>query len=309
MEILSASSSSTRRRDSSVNLRHANVKYSGAFGGVTLGQGSEAGDSSAGSDTTGVWGIGHGAGTPPDDFTLGRFFGSLDAGGRVNMVRYDSPDLGPVKAALSVGNGDRVSALLKLSQDFNGTSLGAKLGWLGWKDDARVGPDRDPGKRRKNPSIISASAGVDMANGLTVSGAWAKGDHMHVNFRSAPEASDAFLKRFDLTRDYFLVPHEGKEKAIVTDEDSHPTEPSYFQAEIGYKFNGGNTGVAASWYRSQDFMVEDSEGTAIGIGARHTLPKAGAQLYAAVQKYDVDLVKDKKGQAETVFMVGTLVKF
>ncbi len=292
---------------SSVKLRHANVQYSGAFGKFTLGQGSEAGDGSAYSDTTGVFGIGHGAGTSTD-FTLGSFFGSLDAGDRVNMVRYDSPALGPVGAAFSVGNDDRVSGLLQLSQEFGGT-FGAKLGWVGWPDPSRAGPNSGTGKRLNNPSTISASFGVDMASGLTVSGAWAKGDNHYVDFSDADEADSAFLKRFDLTPEYFVEPHERKQKAIVTDTDSHPTDPSYFQAEIGYKFNGGNTGVAVSWYRFGDFIVDGSEGTALGIGAKHTLPKAGADLYVAAQNYDVDLVKGKKGQDETVFVVGTLVKF
>ena len=46
-----------------VKLRHANVQYGGDFGRVTLGQGSEAGDGSQYLATTGVNGIGHGAGT------------------------------------------------------------------------------------------------------------------------------------------------------------------------------------------------------------------------------------------------------
>ena len=63
-------------------------------------------------------------------------------------------------------------------------------------------------------------------------------------------------------------------------------DPSYFQIEIGYLI--GNTGVAVSWYQSQDFVSAGSSGTAIGIGARHTLPAVGADIYAAVQNYDVE---------------------
>ena len=89
-----------------VNLRHANLQYGGDFGKVTIGQGSEAGDGSQYSDTTGVNGIGHGAGTSTD-FSLGDYFGSLDGGGRVNMIRYDTPSIGPISAAVSVANGDK----------------------------------------------------------------------------------------------------------------------------------------------------------------------------------------------------------
>ena len=234
-----------------VKLRHANVQYGGAFGKVTLGQGSEAGDGSAYSDTTGVFGIGHGAGTGAG-FGLSSYFGSLDAGSRVNMVRYDSPNLGPVGAAVSIANGDRVSGRLKLSTEFSGTSFGAQLATL---------------QERRDKSTLGASFGATMASGLTLSGAWAKGKEMGANL----------------------------------------TDPSYFQVEIGYKF--GNTGVAASWYNSEDFVAEGSEGTAIGIGARHTLPKAAAEIYAAAQNYDVEMTSGAKGVDETVFVVGTRVKF
>ena len=244
---------------SSVKLRHANVQLGGPFGKVTLGQGSEAGDGSAYSDTTGVFGIGHGAGTAATSdngadglFSLGSYFGSLDGGGRVNMVRYDAPDLGPVGAAVSVANGDRLSGRLKLSSEFSGTSFGAQLATLQMPDDE---------------SILGASFGATMASGLTLSGAWAKGKEMGTNL----------------------------------------TDPSYFQVEIGYKF--GNTGVAASWYNSEDFVNEGSEGTAFGIGARHTLPKAGAELYAAAQNYDVERTSGAESEDETVFVVGTRVKF
>ena len=145
--------------DGSLGLRHANVQYSGGFGKMTLGQGSEAGDGSAYSDTTGVFGIGHGAGTS-SDFSLGSYFGSLDGGGRVDMIRYDTPSLGPASVAVSLANGDRVSGRFKLSGDFGGTSLGAQLATLQESGDK---------------STIGASFGVTMASGLTLSGAWAKG--------------------------------------------------------------------------------------------------------------------------------------
>ncbi len=236
--------------DGSLGLRHANVQYSGGFGKMTIGQGSEAGDGSAYSDTTGVFGIGHGAGTP-SDFSLGSYFGSLDAGGRVDMVRYDTPSLGPASVAVSLANDDQVSGRFKLGTDLGGTSVGAQLATL-----------QQPG----DTSTMGASIGATMASGLTLSGAWAKGKEMGNNM----------------------------------------TDPSYFQAEIGYKF--GNSGVAVSWYRSNDFVNEDSKGNALGIGARHTLPKANAELYIAMQNYDVE---DAVGgdMEETVYVVGSRVKF
>ena len=55
--------------------------------------------------------------------------------------------------------------------------------------------------------------------------------------------------------------------------------------EIGYIF--GNTGVAMTWYQSKDFVTAGSKGTSLGLGATHNFPKAGAQVYAAVETFDV----------------------
>ena len=95
----------------------------------------------------------------------------------------------------------------------------------------------------------------------------------------------------------------------VDSVDAMPTkvDPSYFQLEIGYKF--GNTAVSASWYQSSDFVVEGSKGTAIGVGATHVFPKAGAQVYAAVENYDVTPTAGGASMDGTVFMLGTLVSF
>ena len=280
----------------SLTLRHANVQYSGGFGKITIGQGSEAGDGSAYSDTTGVFGIGHGAGTS-SDFSLGDYFGSLDAGGRVEMVRYDTPALGPVSAAVSVANGDRVSGLLQLSSEFGGTTFGAKLATL-----------QKPG----DTSTLGASFGATMASGLTLSGAWAKGKDQGAKPSSVeieaveecPEASE--LKPTEACLPITSGAVTGGVKYSLSAARA-ATDPSYLQAEVGYKF--GNSGVALSWYKSDDFVAKGSEGTAIGIGARHTLPKVNAELYTAVQNYSVKKMEGAESEKETVFVVGTRVKF
>ena len=85
------------------------------------------------------------------------------------------------------------------------------------------------------------------------------------------------------------------------------TDPSYFQAAIAYTF--GDTTVSASWYSSEDFKNKGSEGTAIGVGVNHNLPKVGAQVYAAVQGYDAEDRMAMLDTDETVLVVGTRVKF
>jgi hypothetical protein len=85
------------------------------------------------------------------------------------------------------------------------------------------------------------------------------------------------------------------------------TDPSYFQLEIGYNF--GDTTVAATWYKSSDFMGDGSEGTAIGIGATHVIGKTGASVFAAARKYDADNAAGMKAVDTSVFLLGTVVTF
>ena len=325
-----------------LNLRHANVQLTNSsVGKITIGKGSEAGDGSAYSDTTGVFGIGHGAGTSPD-FTLGSYFGSLDAGGRSEMIRYDSPAVGPMSAAVSIANGDQVSALVALKSDFAGTSFGAKLATLQYPSE------KDADGVERDRSIIGASLGATLPSGLTLSGAWAKGKDMSGVDRVAAVAASGGVSAYyrtvqgcfsDTSGDYVeptrsgtppaysyacpsgstleLGPVPVREAVAATGgragQKAVWTDPSYFQTEIGYKF--GNSGVAVSWYKSSDFVTEGSEGTALGLGVRHTLPKANAELYAAMQKYSVERSAKRRAanlpteQSETVFVVGTRVKF
>ena len=94
--------------------------------------------------------------------------------------------------------------------------------------------------------------------------------------------------------------------AVAAVTKDHVVDPSYVRLGIGYTF--GNTTVAASWYNSEDFVMMGSEGTAIGVGASHTLPKVGATIHASVQNYTVEMM-DGAEMDETVLQIGTLVTF
>ena len=103
-----------RLRNGSLGLRHANVNYAGEFGKLTIGQGSEAGDGSTYKGGVGTFGVGHGR-QKGSAFTLGPYFGSLDAGTRTNNIRYDTPSIGPVGAAVSIRNPRQVPVGLDTS--------------------------------------------------------------------------------------------------------------------------------------------------------------------------------------------------
>ena len=298
--------------DGSLGLRHANVNYAGDFGKITIGQGSEAGDGSAYKGGVGTFGIGHGQ--EKGSATLGSYFGSLDAGTRTHMIRYDTPAIGPVGAALSVGNDDRISAAVTLSTEFSGSSFNAMVASL--REDSNV--------MGKAQETIGASFGVSMANGLGISGAWARGDN---HGSKAAMDDEEMAGCFDDTTGAMTDPVGIGTDGSATNDigmgcatgstaglymgGAMPammgTDPSFFQAAIAYTF--GDTKVAASWYSSEDFMMKGSEGTAFGVGVNHNLPKVGAEVYAAAQNYDVTPMSGAQSMDETVFVVGTRVKF
>ena len=150
-----------------LSLRHANVWYSGSFGKMTIGQGSEAGDASAYSDKSGVFGVNHGQGGNPGADASGRplggYWSSLDAGTRSNNIRYDAPSLGPVTPSISLGGDDAISAKIVLSQDIAGTAVKAQLGAKSSSGAA-------------GSELVGASIGVKLPGGFTWSGAWANQD-------------------------------------------------------------------------------------------------------------------------------------
>ena len=157
-----------------LGLRYAEVWFSGGYGKVTIGQGDQGGEGSVYNGAAAVTGTGHGqdnngvtkradpAASKPK--TTVNYYTSLDGGaGRNERLRYDTADLGPISAAVSIGNGDQVSAGLKLTQDLGGTTFKAGIGTVQFAG----------GK-----STISASAGVTLDSGISISGAWGKGtDH------------------------------------------------------------------------------------------------------------------------------------
>ena len=344
-----------------LSLRYADLHFGGEFGKISVGHGDQGGEGSVYNDKSGVLGIGHGQERGASEL-VGPYFGSLDGGGgRNGRVRYDTPSVGPISASVSIGNDDQISAGIKISQDFDGTSFGAMIGTLQKPGDA---------------STISASAGVKLPSGITVSGAWGSArnmtgmaavDPIPAHFRYVDIRDNlvraGFGWRYGRGGDQLLrFPHArspnqnrswsrrpGADAATVADgelakelkrdlfamADCNPAEdaalggppttscakrkypatpgvaativdPNFYQATVGYVF--GDTSVAVSWYQSSDFQRDGSEGTALGIGFNHNLPKIGANLWVSAQNHSVDKA-DGSNVDDTVVTIGTRIKF
>lgn len=127
-----------------------------------------------------------------------------------------------------------------------------------------------------SPTTIGLSVGTKLPSGFTLSAAWAK------------QTVDRVVEDGEVV--------------------NNGTDPSFVQSTLGYVF--GNSSVGVSWYDSSDFKNKGSDGTMLGIGFKHTMPKAGVDLYATVQTLDVeDAAADGMDTKDTVFVLASRVRF
>ena len=153
--------------DTGDDIRHSALWFSGNWGKVNLGHTSDAYDGVQFVDKSGtglinnpfqnsVFGVstkisGTTGTTGP---TVGAVFTSLD-GGRLDVIRYDSPKFGPVSAKVAHGNNDHWSGQLALDTSFAGHTLAAKIG-------ARTHEGRDSDTRIGGSASILFSQGTSL---------------------------------------------------------------------------------------------------------------------------------------------------
>jgi predicted porin len=129
--------------DNAFTIRHSALFFSGNWGKVSLGHTSDAHDGRSFADLSNTWLVNevssfteHGgaiawrtsAGGTAGGTTLGSAFGSFD-GGRRDVIRYDTPAMGPASAAVSIGNNERWSVGGGLYTALGGGELSMAAGY------------------------------------------------------------------------------------------------------------------------------------------------------------------------------------
>ena len=117
------------------DIRHSYLYFSGDFGKVTLGHTGPAGNGAMWKSHSGAWaGAEYSSAEVASGVSLSRSDGSGTAGsvwsafGSVNasrqdILRYDTPSIGPASLAVSIDNGDNWSFGASLSTDVGGGSV------------------------------------------------------------------------------------------------------------------------------------------------------------------------------------------
>ena len=149
-------SNSTAGGKTDMRVRHANVSLSSAAGTVTFGQGSSAADGAHYADVGSTWIAGatnwcsYGGGGPACV--------TFD-NGRDELIRYDSPALGPASISASFGEDDFWDVATSISGSAGDASYDLNVGYIG----------------KEESEAIMASAAVTVGS-TGVAAAWSQGD-------------------------------------------------------------------------------------------------------------------------------------
>ena len=221
--------------------------------------------------------------------------------GKITMGQSDQGGEGSAysdKSGVTIGHG----------QETGGTALG---GYFGSLDG---GGSRNEVLRYDSPKLgmagvaLSAGNGNQYSAGVTVSGdmggtdVGAKLGYLKQSDADGKPSTLGISAGTKLAGGFTLSAAWAKQSVENTEVD-----PSYFQSTLGYVF--GNSSVGVSWYKSSDFKNKGSDGTMIGIGMKHTMPKAGVDLYATVQTLDVEDPAASMDTKDTVFVLASRVRF
>lgn len=161
------------------DIRHSALFFSGDWGKVTMGHTSDAQDGTSFADLSNTWlvnewasnfdhggiiafgGAGNTAGT-----TLGSAFSSFD-GGRRDLIRYDSPALGPVTLAVSIADNSRWSIGAFSSTSLGGGELSANVGYTDFGGTTGAGGSSDQ---------WSGSVSYLFSQGTSITGGYGQAD-------------------------------------------------------------------------------------------------------------------------------------
>ena len=146
--------------------RHAAVNLSGAFGKVTLGQTSAAADGMAHARLGGPSWLG-GVTNWCSYANVGPACPSND-GGRPDVLRYDTPSLGPAGIAVSTSDNDYWDAKLSVAGSFGEAGYDVRVGHIAEHDDDNDDDTDDVG------DITTASAAVSFGQGTSAAVAWSQ---------------------------------------------------------------------------------------------------------------------------------------
>ena len=251
---------------SGTTTRHAAANLSGDFGTLTLGHTSEAADGMAHAEGAFNGGSWLGGVTNWCSFASSGPACPSNDGTRTDVLKYDTPALGPAKVSVSTGDDERWSSQLKVAGSAGDAGYDFRIGYIAEFDtDVAAKPasvDHDaagnhmivpatPATTKKAGDVLTTSAAVNFGQGTTLAAAWSRDD----------------------------MPSEATK------------EHEYTYLSVDQSYGDGSVGVYWKQGETSDSAGTNVEGTLWGIGIGHSIG-GGATAYAGFRRIEEDSKDD-----------------
>ena len=237
-------------RPSDWRTRHANVYVSTAGGKITLGQASVATDGMAHARLGGPSWLGGVTNWCSYNAVTTHAACATHDGGRSEVLKYDSPTLGPATISVSTGNDEYWDAMLKIAGSFGDAGYDLRVGHIGeYSTDvaasAKLKPngtiETTPASTKKKGDWTTASAAVAFGQGTSVAASLGKGnldDSQHTYVELDHSYGDGSVGV------YWRNGEKGKGTA--------KKEGSLWGVGVGHSFGGGATAYAGYRHIKED---------------------------------------------------------
>ena len=277
-------------RPSNWRTRYANVYLSGGFGKLTIGQADTAADGMAHARLGGLSWLGgvtnwcsyesSGPACPSND------------GSRAQVLRYDTPAIGPVSIAASYGNDDYWDVQAKLAGSMGSGGYDIRIGHIA-EYDAPVDAKAGSIDRKMGGDIASIGEGTrvyDLNDVRVVDASTLIEDAEYWVYTAATPAST------ELAGDILTVSAsfgfgQGTSVALAWSQQDADSEIEYQYVELDHSYGDGSVGV---YYKTGEYGAGDDagvEGSLWGVGIGHNVG-AGAVAYAGYRHIESDNEED-----------------
>ena len=278
-------------RPSAWRTRHANVYFSGGFGKLTIGQASAATDNMAHARLGGPSWLA-GVTNWCSYATSGPACPSND-GHRREVLKYDTPAIGPASIAASYGDDDYWDVVAKFASSMDGGGYGydLRIGYIGKAPVTEFGHSAAGLEAFADTALKAA---IDRGDGMdsAVQTVQAVVDELTMR-RVTDEDAALELEGNALTVSGTVSFGQGTSVAVAWSEaeaDDINADHSYFYTELDHSYGDGSVGV---YYKTGEYDLLNAklDGELWGVGIGHNVG-AGATAYAGYRHIESDGAED-----------------
>ena len=269
--------------------RHANVYLSGGFGKLTIGQASAATDNMAHAKLGGPSWLG-GVTNWCSYHSSGPACPSND-GGRSEVLRYDTPSIGPASVAVSIGNDDYWDVRATFAGSFGDAGYDIRIGHIAEYDAPVAAMDESFVKTKGADVAADAQDVFDSGlSSVAASAAIADATGDYFVYTAATPASTKLAGDVTTVSASFGF-GQGTSVAVAWSQEDTGSQVEYQYVELDHSYGDGSVGV---YYKTGEYGAGDKvgvEGSLWGVGIGHGLG-GGAIAYAGYRQISEDNQED-----------------